>query len=123
MKLYTYECRMKVLQEALALHPARKVVRGDIIVYYLTEWQRRQHKQLSGHHQYSSSWSLPQVVTEAEGHRVFCRPVGSKNATPRQVPLRLVRLLRSAHRAGEGREGGREEEETGVPVVMIPISS
>eukprot|EP00922_Rhytidocystis_sp_ex-Travisia-forbesii_P067031 GHVS01099643.1.p1 GENE.GHVS01099643.1~~GHVS01099643.1.p1 ORF type:complete len:118 (-),score=15.80 GHVS01099643.1:668-1021(-) len=105
----------------MALHPARRVSRGDIIVYYLSEWQRRKEKRVSGHNQYTSDWSLPHVVVEAEGHRVFCRPMGERKAQPRQIPLRLVRLLRSAYTAGRQRRNEEENGEEGItPIVVIP---
>eukprot|EP00922_Rhytidocystis_sp_ex-Travisia-forbesii_P065002 GHVS01096626.1.p1 GENE.GHVS01096626.1~~GHVS01096626.1.p1 ORF type:complete len:114 (+),score=1.71 GHVS01096626.1:23-364(+) len=50
------------VQESLALLPIRDLRIGDIIVYHLTEWQQRREREESGHFQYTSAWSLPQIV-------------------------------------------------------------
>eukprot|EP00922_Rhytidocystis_sp_ex-Travisia-forbesii_P000607 GHVS01000894.1.p1 GENE.GHVS01000894.1~~GHVS01000894.1.p1 ORF type:complete len:114 (+),score=27.06 GHVS01000894.1:2-343(+) len=101
-------------QESLALLPVSRLKAGDIIVYHLTEWQQRQTRIASGHHQYTSQWSLPQKVLDVEGQRVICRTWNIPREPPRQVPLRLCRGLKAAYRFGEGDPTvvvRREEEE------------
>eukprot|EP00922_Rhytidocystis_sp_ex-Travisia-forbesii_P068219 GHVS01101584.1.p4 GENE.GHVS01101584.1~~GHVS01101584.1.p4 ORF type:complete len:138 (-),score=21.71 GHVS01101584.1:378-791(-) len=99
------------VQDALSLHPARTVKVGDQVVYYLTDWQRRIEKQKGDQHQYTSDWSLPNLVVDLEGSKVVVRPIGQRKGPLRQVPLRLVRVLQAADQAGERRE--RQEMQEG----------
>eukprot|EP00922_Rhytidocystis_sp_ex-Travisia-forbesii_P067028 GHVS01099633.1.p1 GENE.GHVS01099633.1~~GHVS01099633.1.p1 ORF type:complete len:102 (-),score=23.08 GHVS01099633.1:83-388(-) len=71
--------------------------------------------------QYTSSWSLPHLVEDLEGSKVIVRPMGQRRGPPRQVPLRLVRILKAADQAGEREE--RQEMQEAMATTNTPSSS
>eukprot|EP00922_Rhytidocystis_sp_ex-Travisia-forbesii_P000944 GHVS01001342.1.p1 GENE.GHVS01001342.1~~GHVS01001342.1.p1 ORF type:complete len:343 (+),score=15.42 GHVS01001342.1:683-1711(+) len=85
---------------------------GDHVVYYLSEWQRRIEKEKGHLHQYTCDWSLPHIVTDLEGSRVVVRPLGHRRGPLRQVPLRLIKILKAADQAGERQERQEMQEAT-----------
>eukprot|EP00922_Rhytidocystis_sp_ex-Travisia-forbesii_P004031 GHVS01005857.1.p1 GENE.GHVS01005857.1~~GHVS01005857.1.p1 ORF type:complete len:297 (-),score=30.43 GHVS01005857.1:67-957(-) len=100
-------------QSALHLHPASHLHKGDNVVYFLTDYQRRRGALTSGHHQYSSSWSLPQLVIDISGGRAIVRPLHDRRAPVRMVPLRLCRRYGPSVQRGQEGPGSPDVEEEG----------
>eukprot|EP00922_Rhytidocystis_sp_ex-Travisia-forbesii_P004028 GHVS01005850.1.p2 GENE.GHVS01005850.1~~GHVS01005850.1.p2 ORF type:complete len:161 (-),score=18.07 GHVS01005850.1:67-549(-) len=68
---------------------------------------------ISGHHQYSSSWSLPQLVIDISGGRAIVRPLHDRRAPVRMVPLRLCRRYGPSVQRGQEGPGSPDVEEEG----------
>lgn len=82
-------------QKELLLYKCKTIHKGDIVVYHRTDWQQRQDALQTAHAQYTSEWSLPQLVTTVHDNSVIERELYKPQAKTRQVPLRLSRKLTS----------------------------
>lgn len=82
-------------QKELLVVPCSGIKEGDTIVYYKSEWQRRHDEDRKEQAQYTSAWSLPQLVIEVKQGCALVRELHKHRSKPRQVPLRLCRRLTS----------------------------
>ena len=100
------------VQDSLSLQPIRNIKTGDLVVYYLTDWQYRSNAKVSGHFQYTSKWSLPHRVMDIENQRVVVKALSQRGAKDRVIPLRLCRKLAPDQHRGAGRRTNPEREDS-----------
>lgn len=82
-------------QKELVMQPCNKIKVGDTVVYHRTDYQQRQEQKHSGYAQYTPAWSLPNIVVQVQDGSILCKEMNKRNAKPRQVPIRVCRLLTS----------------------------
>lgn len=75
----------------------RTIKVGDLVVYYLSDYQRMkaaaQQSNESGVTGYSAEWSLPHRVTTVKDKVVEVADILSPTKPIRQVPITLIRVL------------------------------
>eukprot|EP00922_Rhytidocystis_sp_ex-Travisia-forbesii_P023411 GHVS01034332.1.p1 GENE.GHVS01034332.1~~GHVS01034332.1.p1 ORF type:complete len:336 (-),score=16.76 GHVS01034332.1:164-1171(-) len=101
-------------QRDVTLAPATTAQEGDLVVFHQNEQQYRREMILSGHHLYTSHWSLPCRVVEVFPTALKVQELHDKRASSvRIVALSLCPLLSSPVRLPADR--GEVEEETEQP--------
>ena len=86
--------RAQLLGERVKLEEKENIIVGDIVVYILSDYEKKQHRPpASTSEAYTPKWSLPSRVVEVNSRTVVCQPFGCPNQR-RQVPRSQVKVLR-----------------------------
>ena len=79
---------------------------GDIVVYYLSQYEKQNESRFVESKSYTLAWSTPQRVVEVKDKIVRLVPLGAgRSSPPRQVPVSLVKKL-----------------QTSIPESLVPLS-